>query len=858
MHCYGGRGPAGKRFHRPEDDNLRVGHELFVGELGCFRGRVGLLEGCALRFNVRAQTHSNLRERCHGVATLSRLRPEFRVLAQTLQLVVVLVDRVASVPRHPSPLLAALVGELDAVAELTNQRTHTGHCFSVVDKRMRMEGGGQTSSETMPLDKELISLLREHPEIFSRVLARVLGKDSDDTAHSWNGKFTDYWNDVLVEDMQRVIISKLFEDMARDERVLLDILLFGMVDKRAKAMVAEQMRAIEATIDVVPLLCRALFEYWCDVESFELFLNRVHDFAPAAGAAWEAVLRRNETVRSLVLHLQTERPWLFAAALENNGLDPIATVLCMHHMTEPAKQLSPEAVEKLTPLVLDSVWAMFMKERPRIEAGAPFSFDKAVLACIVRTELAPAPMRKQVFLETFLLFIERVEQSNATLVAVRKELWQRLARIDANLLIEVVVLWRLNIDSNTGVWARYECEEIVYQWFKHVLPPPTGELDLPFELVADASRQFAEHAAEYWGPREQEDIAEWASILRDIEHANTRYLCRFTRVQRWTGVLNSMPPEKVGPTVKTILLESIRRGNDALVRHWIDVLWPAYRQDMANDFEAFAKGIVAQVTRFSVMLKHPAAIVRIQEAVTAFLTRALPNFPPPAGGRWNAYECVSPELQAYLAHGAREETMTRTERARLSYDVMATESLQHLSRPMRFDTLLNLVSLGAQLSDRRPALMHHLYDVVIAEAMKADVMHSQGICTQFFFGVSNYDSTAAVWHFVRSRLFARHVDDRWKTRQFPLFAAYLLRQCGNRALVLAHRFFKTRSNDEIVQAVHMYLNTPSLVAHHEMDVVQWNMVYRCRRFGTHVLALLPREQRWLATRLENLATLDHT
>jgi hypothetical protein len=693
------------------------------------------------------------------------------------------------------------------------------------------------------LDKEVIAYLREHPDAFSRVLAHVLG-DKDAVA-SFQGKrkafpdeedrrvrprldevfpplAPDVWTNDLVEDMRHVIIEKLFEDMTRDDRVFIDLLMLGLVTKGLHKEVEKRLRLVESQISVVPLLCRALFEHARDHDTFRYFLGHVKDLAPAAYAAW-LLLSTDATIRddvgSVLDFLQRERPRHFQGALERNGVDPIATVLCMHHMVPREKQLSPLTFKRLSTLALDKIWAVFMT--PLREQGRPprvsvSQFEEAFHACVVRSELAETLQEGQSeFKTTFEWFTERVSPHAEALVSVPKEFLQRLARLDADLLIFVAIRFREVIPETAS-----EIEDLVYRWFRYKLLPQE-DYEQPPDL-----QKLRLLAVELKNIVEQLDASAFPIVSPRIKSARARYLARFTNVQWWPAhfdiMMRNVPIE--------FMRYAVRAGNVAFIKMWFETFWPVYRASFESA-ERLARVIVLECTKLEWVAKHLDAAVKIQPLVTAFLRHEMPEFASP--GTWEAYKCIGPELLSYLANGKSERRKQRlleeTRRARDLFDALTVGTITWLEQRFKLDAGLflalaeieYLILLGARLAKFRPDFMRRIFDAVFR--MVAQLTEEDSLKVFDFMMRVDFGGRRVVWYFVRSDLFERHWHEQ-ELNSFGLNVTYLLQRCKDKNLTLAHHLFADKDEAHVVNAVRTFLDQwmpPKSI------YSNWNLAYRC-------------------------------
>jgi len=679
------------------------------------------------------------------------------------------------------------------------------------------------------LDKELVVYLRKHPDVFSRVLAHVLGDDSLGGVPSfqvkhkdWNPRLPELWKEVLIDDMHELIITKLLEDMEHDERVLFDLILLGVVDKGLNSKVKKRLRQLETRIDFVPLLCRALFEYTGQMEIFRIFLARVEDYAPATAAAWHAMSDASiyGDVHRVVTFLQTNRPDRFAAALESNGLDPVATALCMNYMVDPLMRFGKIAFARLSALAIDEVWAWGLMPVGDLPMMVPdvVNLDRIAHICIIRAELAGTPQqRKAEFITMFRWFLDRFRRDDDRLDNVRKELWKRLARIDADLLIEAVVSWRVHFRDEPYT---EECVELVYQWFKHVLPAPSPDSDLPIDLVAEATNTLVAFA----NAMRPADLVmdDFVFILRDAERAKLRYLCRFTKVRKWKKIFREIPTDVLKDLSIKVLLQAIHCGNEALVAFWFQSLWPAHR-DSLPQVAKFANALVVQVTQFKTMAKHPASAAHIQDHVADFLEREVHNFRTLVR-TWAAFECVGLRLRTYLERAGPDAVSFK--KACVRYEILmsqtlaeVTQSLQsHFGETPDAESLHQIISIGVRFSQVRPDLLRHVYNYVLEKTLALHPDLHEGIVRRFATGLTSRTDVAA-WHFYQSSLFDQHAS--------PDTSAYLLRQCGKKALALARRLLQGVDETDTVRMVATYLRTRQEDDGPDLEFVKWNLAYLC-------------------------------
>lgn len=463
------------------------------------------------------------------------------------------------------------------------------------------------------LDPEVTAFLRKNPEVFSKLLHRLLGdSNSSVAAATFTGKQKinipkrrnkipksrapattrnepddppaleqpplrlpeteqNAWDDLVVDDVKHKIFSALFDESLRDERVFLDLLLLALVSKDLHKSLKPLIKKLEARIDAVPLYCRALFEYMHDPPTFRLFLSRIEEPAPAVHAAWKVLLHRNPLLKAelggIVSALTTpERMRDFRAALANDGCDPIATVICMHHLAQPGDGFSAENLATLTDLALDKTWAMFMMPVGALmtmEMPELFDIRHVLHACTTRFVLDQGVADKEDrFMTIFSHLAGAIDNHDNHILQLhawskRKDgVAKRLVKIGPDLPLRVVVF---TAEKNESWRLRAFEEDILYEWIKHAL----RSYDLTSEGAMGVIRDAISHGVgllrAYAQNQERAVDAFLAAVARFLAHPRVP-------VNVSVAVLFDLGLREVA----ALLLEhAIKFGHRELVHEWI-------------------------------------------------------------------------------------------------------------------------------------------------------------------------------------------------------------------------------------------------------------------------------------------------
>lgn len=246
------------------------------------------------------------------------------------------------------------------------------------------------------LDPKIIAYLREHPDVLSHVIEKLL-KDQDPSEHfggkSKRGAFLnnqydkrgrpvqqapapdapDFMHDVLVADVRGVIENLVIDTVRDDESAFIDLFLLSMVCKSLRADLLVKVKELETRFDCVPHYCRAAFVYYEDLDTFKLFIDRLNSCAPAVATAWKFLLSnedREAKFARLRQRMQRKQPDHFAAALLNDARDPITATICLHFLTHDKSPFTEEEVDVLFGVAPDT--DLFLSMQPLLRQALPW------------------------------------------------------------------------------------------------------------------------------------------------------------------------------------------------------------------------------------------------------------------------------------------------------------------------------------------------------------------------------------------------------------------------------------------------------------------------------------------------------
>lgn len=301
------------------------------------------------------------------------------------------------------------------------------------------------------LDLKLATYLRDNPAVFSIVLERLLGDQTDTKEPEATfkvrrkeivldpGEEEEYNNlglplhqrqplavgrvddeeiqaeeepeftwDSLVDDMQYVIINMVINLANTDKSAFADLVILATVSKELSRKVSTRVKALELLFNVVPLYCRALFDYYEHPGIFNLFLGRVRESAPATHAGWlylQKKEKRKAAFSKLLAHLKAKRPPHYELAMQQNGCDPVATALVMHDMAwDAAVFFTHSDVQKMYEHTYDYTWLYCMTRMkhlhrhsgmPRLTSldNIPRKFDARAFGALIQRHLLDSPER---------------------------------------------------------------------------------------------------------------------------------------------------------------------------------------------------------------------------------------------------------------------------------------------------------------------------------------------------------------------------------------------------------------------------------------------------------------------------------
>jgi hypothetical protein len=726
------------------------------------------------------------------------------------------------------------------------------------------------------LDLKLVAYLREHPDVFSDVIAHLLRGPDGRYNVSFGGKRKgdqvgeketkkrreeapvgpNLWEDVLVEDVRtNEILKRLVQDVEQDERVLVDLLLLAMVSKNLRRNVKAFVEALETRIEVMPLYCRALFEYTREAATFNFFLERIEEHAPATHAAW-LVMVRDDAVRSelgsCMDYLRRHRPRHFEAALANNGLDPIATALCMHHWARPGMGFSPVVVEKLRPFVLDKVWACFAmtwEDLAFVPMPADLAIEDAIHACTIRCALEGGV---DFFMPLLQKLIENVDLGRPFKLKASKNIWKNLVRLDAGLPLRI-----LRVLAQARGFQGPLDPEMFYQWLKASL---VRNNDVGLDMAQAVFLNMNE------GKLILENITSGDFHIRAILDAGARFLTRIRAILDAGArflTRHSTPPTEFSDTIKHLVTNyspyqvlyfalrglswAIQRGNRPFIQRWIDHIWPECKQ--LEHPIAFIRDVLDFLTDLGTVAKHdPDASLQ-----TLLGKLFLVEFPflidhfRTSGLKRNVL-CLGDALFSLLVQNLGDDPDDVAMRDSLEdghwlFVVLQQESVEAIKRVLvgngddsesdgEYRVLAQWLYIAELFLKHRPIIARSLFDEVVemAEAIR-ERGNDDDDMESWYSLFQGEISSEFRWRLVRSKYF---------TTIFPSFDSSLKRGVfvslmadSSNTLLLGTKLLSFFNRRKQIVAVEDYVTQATREGNNPIaeQFVHWNLLFRCCRMG---------------------------
>jgi len=377
----------------------------------------------------------------------------------------------------------------------------------------------------------------------------------------------------IVDDVrEEVLLKNLVLEASGDVRAHIAVILLAQVCKDLDTKLRAHVRALEVQNDMVPVYCRALFEYMRDASTFELFMERLL-CAPAVRAAWAFLLKHDKQLTrefgDMVADIRREQPLHYHAALDDNGRDPIATALCLHHMARPgAARFSATSLAKLAPLVMNQLWASWFL--------GPCNFGRCEWSDVLRIcslhcdiELhneADAARRENFFLSLLSQFTGRVSGFQCL---PPKRLLRRIARLNAGSLPLKVVCFGLR--HRAGETQDLESDVVfIREWVKDRLVDLTS---VGAVLAVMESAATLLKTCDTDSPR--------VTVLREVLAHLAR---KRAAVDVIIGVVQTLPERGAATStaISTTIEMAVYYGYHDLLRACLDRLQPLNKQSLRD------------------------------------------------------------------------------------------------------------------------------------------------------------------------------------------------------------------------------------------------------------------------------------
>jgi hypothetical protein len=433
---------------------------------------------------------------------------------------------------------------------------------------------------------ELARYLREHPDVFSDILERILTRDPTPTATFGSGRgktkfegdnddkkdtkekkartepdLKDRLNDMLVKDTRDNIIDILVAKAESDDAFLMTLIHLALVNKNLRDEVKARIGVLETRLDIVAILGRAVYTYFNDEETRDLYLERLGMYAPATRAAWRVLLEHEGIAPSaLKLIRRAVKNGPIAECLLNGGRDPIATFLALYYTQSPLKIiLDVDTGAELGALVIDRDLATafqpsrFSLKEILVTDHELDTFRMFDLVCLKRLAF---PRLIDISPRTFWIQKHGIEGrlANDPGTAVRK-IFREYFALPSTDKTNTNLLDRMGIQ----ILPHRDIIPVIWCWVESLAD---------HEMDVDA---FAHRIAERAGTGAFFERIYTADAVDVLSHP------RFDVTMVDIYVKRQIDPDLAFFLYETLLLKAMDHGNEALIKYWTNSIWSTYR-----------------------------------------------------------------------------------------------------------------------------------------------------------------------------------------------------------------------------------------------------------------------------------------